>query len=157
MPQRSVLDKTFDVSILLKGLDGVLEVIGGVLLLVTPVSTVNHLVTFLTQHELSRDPHDFMASHLVAAAHHLTSSTALLGFLYLASHGLVKIVLVVALLKNKLWAYPWTMAFLTLFVGYQLYRLTGKPTIGLSLLTIFDVFVIILTWLEYQKHRSALA
>jgi uncharacterized membrane protein len=34
------------------------------------------------------------------------------GAVYLLAHGLVKVILVAALLKNQLWAYPWTIAFL---------------------------------------------
>jgi uncharacterized membrane protein len=32
----------------------------------------------------------------------------------------VKVVLVTALLRNKLWAYPWSIVFLILFIAYQM-------------------------------------
>ena len=53
---RDLLDQTFEVGIIVKGLDGVLEVIGGLLLLVVSPATIDRLVTSLTQHELSDDP-----------------------------------------------------------------------------------------------------
>ena len=53
----------------------------------------------------------------------LTGSAVLFGAVYLLTHGLVKVVLVVALLLNKLWAYPAMIAVLLLFIGYQLYRI----------------------------------
>jgi uncharacterized membrane protein len=56
----------------------------------------------LTQHELSEDPHDFLAAHLLHAAGGLTGSALRFGAAYLLSHGLVKIVLVAAVLRNKL-------------------------------------------------------
>ena len=59
-----------------------------------------------------------------------------------------------ALLLNKLWAYPWMIAILTLFIGYQLYRIALDPTIGLVALTLFDVTILILTWREYRVQRS---
>jgi uncharacterized membrane protein len=62
---RDLLDQTFEVGIILKGLDGVLEVIGGLLLLVVSPAAINRVVTSLTQHELSEDPHDFLATHLL--------------------------------------------------------------------------------------------
>jgi uncharacterized membrane protein len=40
----SLLDRTFEVGIALKGLDGVLEVIGGVLLLAVPPDTMNRAI-----------------------------------------------------------------------------------------------------------------
>ena len=81
----------------------------------------------LTQGELSEDPHDFIATHLLHTANGLTGDAVLFGAIYLLIHGLVKIVLVVALLLNKLWAYPWMIAVLLLFIGYQLYRIAWTP------------------------------
>jgi uncharacterized membrane protein len=73
---------------------------------------------------------------------------------YLLSHGAVKIVLVAALLRNQIWAYPWMIVFLLAFIGYQLYRMTFAPSIGLVGLTVFDAAVTWLTWREYQRQRS---
>jgi uncharacterized membrane protein len=103
---RDLLDQTFEVGIILKGLDGLLEVIGGLLLLVVSPATIDRVVTSLTQHELSEDPHDFLATHLLKTTHGLTGSAVLFGAVYLLAHGLVKVILVAALLKNQLWAYP---------------------------------------------------
>ena len=102
-----LLDRAFGVGIILKGLDGVLEVVGGVLLLIVSPTTIDQLSRALTQHELSEDPHDFLATHLLHAAGSLTGSSLQFGAAYLLLHGVVKIVLVSALLRDKIWAYPW--------------------------------------------------
>ena len=149
---RDLLDQTFEVGIILKGLDGVLEVIGGLLLLIVSPATIDRVVTGLTQHELSEDPNDFLATHLLRTAHGLTGSAVLFGAVYLLAHGLVKVILVVALLKNQLWAYPWTIGFLGVFIVYQLYRLSLKPSVGLTALTIFDAAIAWLTYREYRKQ-----
>jgi uncharacterized membrane protein len=151
--RKDLLDRTFEVAILLKGLDGVLEVVGGLILLVVSPATINRIVTTLTEHELSQDPHDFVATRLLNTAHGLTRGSVLFASLYLLSHGAVKIVLVTALLKNKLWAYPWMIAFLVLFIVYQIYRITLVPSVGLAALTAFDIFVVWLTYREYQRQR----
>ena len=83
----------------------------------------------------------------------MTGASARFGAAYLLLHGGVKIVLVGALLRNKLRTYPWMIAFLPAFIGYQAYRLTFAPSIGLAGLTVFDL-VTWLTWREYQKQRS---
>jgi uncharacterized membrane protein len=150
-----LLDRAFAVGIILKGLDGVLEVVGGVMLLVVSPATIDRLSRFLTQHELSEDPHDFLATHLLHAAGTLTGSSIRFGALYLLSHGVIKIVLVTALLKDKLWAYPWMIAFLIVFIVYQIYRMTFAFSIGLLGLTVFDVAVVWLTYREYGKQRAA--
>lgn len=149
----SLLDRAFAVGIVLKGLDGVLELVGGVLLLFVSPATINRLVAALTEHELSEDPRDFIASRLLHAAHGLTGHAVLFGAVYLLAHGLVKVVLVVALLRNQLWAYPWMIAFLLAFIGYQLYRIVLHPTAGLIALTVFDAIVVWLTYREYRKQR----
>jgi uncharacterized membrane protein len=78
----------------------------------------------------------------------------LFGAVYLLAHGLVKVILVAALLKNQLWAYPWTITFLGVFIVYQLYRLSLKPSVGLTVLTIFDAGIAWLTWREYRKQLA---
>jgi uncharacterized membrane protein len=150
-----LLDRAFLVGITLKGLDGVLEVLGGLLLLVVSPATIDMVARALTQHELSEDPHDFIANHLLHYTGSLTGASVRFAAVYLLLHGAVKIVLVVALLRNQLWAYPWTIAFLLAFIAYQLYRLTFAPSLGLVGLTIFDAVVTWLTWREYQRQRRA--
>jgi uncharacterized membrane protein len=154
---RDLLDQTFAVGIILKGLDGVLEMVGGLLLLVVSPATIDHVVRRLTQHELSQDPHDFLATHLLKTAHGLTGSALLFGAVYLLLHGLVKVILVTALLENQLWAYPWTIVFLVVFIVYQAYRLSIKPTVGLTALTIFDLVIACLTFREYRKQLATSA
>jgi uncharacterized membrane protein len=83
-----------------------LEVVGGVLLLVVSPTTIGQMSRALTQHELSEDPHDFLATHLLHAAGSQTGSSLQFGAAYLLLHGVVKIVLVTALLRDKIWAYP---------------------------------------------------
>jgi uncharacterized membrane protein len=148
------LDRTFRVSVILKGLDGALEIVGGLLLLVVAPSTIQALVRSLTQHELSRDPRDFIASHLLRSVQHLSHATAVFAAIYLLSHGVAKVVLVVAVLRDQTWAYPAIIVLLLGFIAYQLYRLTVGPTVGLALLTVFDVFVVVLTWKEYQARHG---
>jgi len=151
----SLLDRTFEIGIILKGLDGVIECIGGALLLFVSPDTINAIVEAWTREELSQDPHDLVANYLLNTAHGLTGSGLLFGALYLLSHGLVKIILVVAVLKNKLWAYPWLIVFLLVFIVYQVYRIGLDHSLGLVGLTIFDAFIAWLTYLEWQKRKAA--
>ena len=151
---RTLIDRTFRVSVILKGLDGVLELIGGALLLLVSPAQLGSVARFLTQHELSEDPHDLIANTLVHYAGTLTVSASLFGAVYLLLHGLVKIVLVWAVLKDKLWAYPWMVAFLLVFIAYQGYQLVVGFTTGMALLTVFDLFIVVLTLHEYRAHKT---
>ncbi|WP_345448885.1 DUF2127 domain-containing protein [Arthrobacter gyeryongensis] len=150
----TLLDRTFRVSLILKGLDGILELVGGVLLLLVTPKQIGDLVRFLTQHELAQDPNDFLANSLVHLSSNLSGSATLFGAIYLLLHGLVKIVLVWAVLKDKLWAYPWMIAFLLIFIFYQGYRIVVAFSWGLVLLTAFDIFIVWITGREYRLHRA---
>ncbi|HZX99094.1 MAG TPA: DUF2127 domain-containing protein [Dermatophilaceae bacterium] len=151
---RDPFDRLFEIGIIFKGLDGILETIGGLLLLAVTPATINRLAEWLTQHELSEDPHDFIASHLLGYAHGLTGSAVTFAAVYLLLHGITKIVLVAALLRNQIWAYPWMIGFLLIFIVYQLYRIVLSPTFGLTALTIFDAIIVWLTWREWRKQTT---
>ncbi len=149
------LDWTFEIALILKGIDGVLEIVGGLVLLVVSKETLEGWVQALTFHELSEDPHDFLFTRLVAGSHSLTGSGATFAALYLLTHGVVKVVLVVAVLRDYLWAYPWMIGFLLVFIAYQLYRFALHPTWGMALLTVVDVLIVGLTWREWGRRRDA--
>jgi uncharacterized membrane protein len=154
-PLSPALDKTFKIGLVLKGLDGVLEVIGGILLLFLTPQAIEHAVRMLTAHELSEDPHDLVARYLLHTASHLNHGTTLFGAIYLLSHGIAKIVLVALVLKDKLWAYPWLIGLLLAFIAYQLYQIIAVHfSIGLTALTVFDAVLVWLTWREYRSKRG---
>lgn len=147
------LDWVFAVGIAAKGLNGAVEVIGGLLLLILGPRGISNVVVRLTREELSEDPGDFVASHVLHTAGGLTGSAVLFGAIYLLAHGIVKVVLVVALLLDKLWAYPWMIVVLGLFIAYQVYRIALGPSAGLIALTVFDLIIVALTWREYTQRR----
>ena len=152
------LDRTFRFSVALKGLDGLLEVLGGLALFFVSPASLDHIVRALTAHELAQDPHDVIARRLLHAANQLSPHTTLYGAFYLLVHGAAKVVLVAFVLRSKLWAYPWMIVLLLAFIAYQSYQLiTIRFSFALTGLTLFDAFVVVLTWREYRiKHRKAL-
>jgi len=147
------LDRLFVIGIIGKGLNGLAELVGGLLLLFVTPENIHRLVAVLTRGELSEDPNDFVARYLLHTANGLTGSAVIFGAVYLLVHGAVKIVLVIALLLNKLWAYPCMIIVLLIFIGYQLYRIVLQPSIGLVVLTVFDALIVMLTWREYRRQR----
>ncbi len=151
---RRTLHVLFDVGVVLKGVDGALETVGGALLLFVTPDQLQRTARILTLHELTEDPRDFVATRLLAAAGHLTVSAVLFGALYLLAHGLVKIGLVAALLRHRLWAYPAAIAVFLLFVACQLYRYARTASPPLLAVSVLDVAVIALTWVEYQRLRA---
>jgi uncharacterized membrane protein len=151
---RNNFDRVFEISILLKAIDGVLEIIGGILILFLKTDTIISVAQKITQHELSQDPNDFIANHILHSAHLLTAGSILFASLYLLSHGIIKIVLVVEILRNHLWAYIGLIAVTVIFIIYQIYRMSYAHSVSLILLTIFDIFIVYITVKEYKKQKT---
>ena len=150
-----VLDRTFKVGLALKAADGVIEIIAGVLMLLISPSSIERIARAVTAHELGQDPHDRLANYILHTTEHLSSGTTLFGAIYLLSHGVSKVILVALVLRNKLWAYPWLIALLGAFIAYQVYVIIFvKFSWGLTALTVFDLFLVWLTWREYQAKRD---
>lgn len=155
MDKRRIIHVLFDIGAIGKGVDGVLEVIGGALLFVTPPVQIHGVVRFLTQHELSEDPHDLVATYLLNSTQDLAASAKVFAATYLLWHGIVKIALVTALLLRRQWAYPAAILAFFLFLLYQLFRYSHTRSPELLVLSVLDVLVIVLTCLEYIRLRSS--
>ncbi len=149
-----LLDWTFFISLILKIVDGIVELVGGVLLLLVTPAQIQAAVAAVTRGELAEDPTDLIANLLVRYAGQLNVSATLFGAVYLLVHGVAKVALAGAVIRDKIWAYPWLIAFLIGFIGWQTYELVVHFTVGLLLLTLFDAFIVYLTGREYARHKA---
>ena len=149
------LDKAFEIGLLFKAIDGIIEVIGGLFFLLLNPYWVTRYVHNLTDPELAENPHAFIPVHLSHWASNFTKGSAVFAGLYLLSHGVVKLVLVVEILRNHLWAYLGLLIVTIGFIIYQLIHIIAvKPTISYILLTVFDVIIVYLTWREYGRQKE---
>ena len=150
------IHEIFRLSVILKGLHALLEIVGGFAFYLISAQSVLHWVNLLTREELTEDPRDFVANHLLNAAQQLTGPTQSFYAFYLFSHGLIKVILVAGLLREKLVAYPLSLIVLGAFIAYQVYRYSYTHSYGLIVLTIFDLIVIVLVWHEWRLLRRHL-
>jgi len=144
----------FNISIVLKGIDGFLEVIGGILLLFINPTQIATIIGFLTYGELIEDPRDITANYLVNISHHFSVKVELFIAIYLLTHGIIKIIIVTGLLRKKLWIHPLAIVVFSIFAAYQVYRYTHSHSVGLIIFTVFDIFIILLTWHEYRLLKE---
>jgi uncharacterized membrane protein len=154
MNSLSFLKASFRTAITVKGIDGLLEAVGGVLLWFVKPESLGGSLQGIFQHELSRDAHDFIAAHLLHASERFAHSDPLFASIYLFSHGLIKAMLSAFLWMNELWAYPLAVGVFSAFSVYQVYRFTHTHSITLLLLTVFDLLIVYLTWEEYRVEKS---
>jgi uncharacterized membrane protein len=154
--QEKRIHQIFEVSVALKGVHALIEVIGGLALYFTSTRTIIGWIDRFSQGELTQDPHDWVATHVLKFGEHFSVAEHDFYAFYLLSHGVIKGALVIGLLRQKLWAYPASFAVFGAFIAYQLYRYSYTHDIGLILLSIFDAFVIYLAVHEYRLLRKHL-
>src|SRR5437016_2418999 len=112
-------EKLFRIAIVLKGLDGGLQLIAGILLLFIPPRAITELAELVTR-DLFSDPAGRLAIHLHTAAQDFASgSTHWFVITYLLLHAVIKIGLVVALLRKIMPAYPVAALALAAFVVFE--------------------------------------
>jgi len=153
-PLESFLRRVFRYSLVLKAAHSVLELAGGEVLYVTSSDAIRRTAHALTRHELLEHPDDVVARLLVRAAESFSVEQKAAATIYLFSHGLVEIFLVVMILRNRIWAYPLYMVALGLLIAYQSYQLTLDFSLWLAVLTLLDAVVVWLTWHEFRVQRS---
>ena len=147
----------FNVGVLMKGVNGILEIAGGALVLTIKTSTLIGIILILTQQELIEDPHDVVATMLRHTVNSITESSKTFGGVYLIAHGASNVFLAVGLLQRRLWSYPASIVFLCIFIGYQLYRITLHHSIVLMVVTGLDIIIVFLIWKEYIAVKSKIA
>ncbi|MDE1925390.1 MAG: DUF2127 domain-containing protein [Patescibacteria group bacterium] len=145
----------FEVGVFFKALNSVWETLGGVFLLLTIRRPFAQVFVFLSTSNLLGDRDDLLFSTIRMQLVHLSLSTRAFVGIYLLFHGLMNMFLAYNLYRNRLWAYPLSIAFTSLFFIYQLYRLAHTHSLILLAVSVFDILFIIFTYHEYryQKHK----
>jgi uncharacterized membrane protein len=149
---RRILHRFFELGIIIKGVDGGLELVVGLLLVFLSPVAINRVILFVVEGELKEDPTDLVANLLL----HTTRSAIdvrVPASVFLIVHGIVKLVLVGGLATNRLLSYPAAILVFAGFTIYQLYQLSQQYSLFLEVVTIVDVVVILLVIAEYSHTR----
>ncbi|HEY5695830.1 MAG TPA: DUF2127 domain-containing protein [Candidatus Saccharimonadales bacterium] len=151
----AVFNVIYDTGVIIKGIDGAIELVAGLVLWLSP-SFVHSLLTGAHNElaESQRHSLQYLAQYIGHLDLQLaTAGTAFL-VIFLISHGVIKLALVVALLKKIVRAYPVAMVVLGLFLIYQVYAFIRDPTISMALFCLLDIAIIGLVWREYRLLSS---
>ena len=145
------LYKIFEFSILIKAVYGFFEILGGILLSISGQKIIDNIVILITHQEIIEDSNDFLANYFIGLSNNFSISTQIFAVLFLIFHGLVNILLAISLLQKKIWAFSIAISIFCVFIIYQFYRYFHTHSLILLFLTIFDIFIVIIIWLEYKK------
>ncbi len=144
----------FKVALAFKGIDGAIELIGAIMLLIIPAGTVQTLINDVLSRDLLGPPDGSLAKHFVSGTAEFASGNRAFAVVYLGLHGIVKLALVVAMLRRIRPAYPVAVVVLGAFVVYEIYRATQTGSVLLPFLAALDVAVIVLIIREYRNMRT---
>lgn len=149
---KSWFERIYKIGVAVKGFDGLVELVVGVALLISP--SLVHMVLKTIAGELGEHHSHtirFITDYVARLDGELARSGLAFLIFFLILHGIVKLTLVYCLLKEIVRAYPYALAILGLFLVYQLYVFIVTPTIGMALFTILDAIIIWLVWHEYRE------
>ncbi len=147
-------DRLFIIAVIFKGIDGALGIIGGAILAFVKPPMLNWLAAVLTTHELSRNPHNVIATLFVHSVAELDVSKLAFAAAYLFIHGTLKTFLAIMLLIGRPWSYPAGISFLGVFVLYTAYRLHLHWSWILFGFMAFDIVTIFLVFREWRIQRA---
>src|SRR6266699_6191958 len=103
--KKSVYEKkihlAFEISLLVKGLFALGQIIGGIVVYFVSQQFLVGIVRDITQEELAEDPRDLVSNYLLHSAQDLSISTQHFVALYLLTHGIIKLWLIIGLLRAK--------------------------------------------------------
>ncbi|NEM90079.1 DUF2127 domain-containing protein [Galbitalea soli] len=148
-----VQETLYRLSLALKGIDGLVELVVGVILWFDA-----GLVARLLAPLAGTDADDGAVRQLIAnwagkAIASLYPHPSVLVIVFLFGHGVLKLVLVYCLLREFHWVYPWALGVLALFLVGQIVSLVAAPSVGSAALAVLDVVIIVLVWREWRILR----
>jgi uncharacterized membrane protein len=149
------LHKFFEAGVIVKGIDSVAEITLGILFFALSSGTVNKVISFIFGDELTEQPRDLIWQILLHNFNGLSASSQFFWAIIFVAHGIAKIILLVGLIKKRLWIYLFSVVVFSSFVIYQAYHIIfSSPSIVLGLLTVIDAAFTVLIVFEYRYQRS---
>lgn len=150
--RRNILHWSFKVGIAFKGLDGLTEFVGGFFFVFFSSDALANFVDRNTRGILQWDPDNLLAHSLRHSFDQMSSASRIFVAIYLIGHGAVKLLIVAGLLREKRCVFPVAIIVLFGFIGFQIYHLCGKFSIGLVVFTLLDVIIAVLVYVFGKKY-----
>jgi uncharacterized membrane protein len=141
----------FWITVGVKTGNGLLEVIGGIVLLLAPRPLARQLGRWLLHLGIIERFQDPLTRVVAELLHFITPNLRLFYGSYLLIHGLANIIMVISLAMKKVWGYYFTFVFIGLLTLYQAVRLFHHSSLILVILTILDIAFLVLTYHQYKR------
>jgi uncharacterized membrane protein len=141
-------------TIAVKGFDGGLETLAGLVIWITGPQRLYRWVIRVTAPELYDGSHERAVHAIRSGAAHLATSGAGYIVFYLLVHGLLKLALAVVLLRGGgRWIFPVATAILCAFIAYMGVKLNENWSNWLLGFALFDALTLVLVLNEWRGPR----
>ena len=133
---------------------GSIRIVLGFVLLKMVGTPFTEIFYSLMSHEITEDPKDaiFQMLYSIIEDHSFTVTYFIAA--YLLFWGVIDVALSILLLRHKLWAFHTSMVLITLFILYEMYRVTHTHSFILILVIIVDLVILYLINDEYHALRT---
>src|ERR1700722_16688977 len=151
-PKSSFMHRAYLATLAVKGFDGALEVLSGLVILLTGPQRIYRWVVRITAPELYDGSHIAAVHAIRRGAEHLATTGAQFVEFYLVVHGLLKLGLVIVLLRGGgRWIFPVGAVILVGFITFMSWRLSEQWSDWLLGFALFDVLTLALVLNEWAK------
>ncbi|MFI5240564.1 MAG: DUF2127 domain-containing protein [Candidatus Saccharimonadia bacterium] len=154
LKRTKISNDLFQIGLIGKAIDGVLEIFGGIVLYLSSGTHLSLILQKLINGEIRENPTSPFSKYLLHSVQSIQGGHFSYATVYLISHGVVKIFLVVQVFRHKLWAYIALIVFLLGFAIFQVFQIAANHSLILSAITIFDLGIAYLSWHEYQQIKK---
>lgn len=152
--EHKALDNAFDTVIIAKGVFGLIEFGAGIAMFFVSPDAMRSWLSKLTAHFHHSESHSHLWQWFEHLADRIDVHATVFAAVYLAAHGLVKLVIVVGLLRGQAWAFPVMVWVTVAFIVYQIWEMAHHFSWAMAALTIFDFVVLWLTLSEWRARRA---
>jgi uncharacterized membrane protein len=150
--KRSAAHIAYVVTVAVKGFDGGLETLAGLVIWITGPQRLYRWVVRITAPELYDGDHVRAVQAIRHGAEHLAITGGHFVVFYLLVHGVLKLALAVVLLRGgRRWIYPVGTLILTGFIVFMSYRLSQQWSGWLLGFALFDALTLALVLNEWRK------
>ena len=141
----------FRLGMLWRVVYGIAKVILGILILNFVGQSLGDVFYNLMSHEIIEDPNDLLVKTVSYLLNINRLDISYFTSIYLIFWGLLDSFLSISILRFRLWAYPVSLALISLFTLYEIYRLTYSHSLILLFVIIVDIFIIWIIKKEYTR------
>jgi uncharacterized membrane protein len=155
MKQGAAAHAAYLVAIAVKGADGIVETLLGLLIAIAGPEKLYLAVLGFTTPELEENPASHAARVLQNGAAQLAHLSSTFAIVYLLVHGVLKSGLAISLLLGHRWIFPFAVAILSAFIGIMIYRMSVHFSwwpVWLALFDLLTVALVVNEWVSGDRR-----